>query len=83
MATSRLDRLVTLLETGSTQLIRNTAAQQLADVQKNHPDELFNLLTRVVPYLRSPSWDTRTAAAKAIGGIVEHAEKFDPNATLD
>ena len=74
---------VTLLETGSTQLIRNTAAQQLADVQKNHPDELFNLLTRVVPYLRSPSWDTRTAAARAIGGIVEHAEKYDPNATLD
>ena len=79
----RLDRLVTLLETGSTQLIRNTAAQQLADVQKSHPDELFNLLTRVVPYLRSPSWDTRTAAAKAIGGIVDHAEKYDPNATLE
>ncbi|KXL46401.1 hypothetical protein M433DRAFT_153688 [Acidomyces richmondensis BFW] len=83
MATSRLDRLVTLLETGSTQLIRNTAAQQLADVQKNHPDELFNLLTRVVPYLRSPSWDTRAAAAKAIGGIVEHADRYDPNASLD
>jgi TATA-binding protein-associated factor len=75
--------LVVLLETGSTQLIRNTAAQQLADVQKNHPDELFNLLTRVVPYLRSPAWDTRTAAARAIGGIVEHADRFDPNATLD
>ena len=75
--------MVTLLETGSTQLIRNTAAQQLADVQKSHPDELFNLLTRVVPYLRSQSWDTRTAAAKAIGGIVDHAEKYDPNATLE
>ncbi|KAF2091944.1 hypothetical protein K490DRAFT_61390 [Saccharata proteae CBS 121410] len=80
---SRLDRLVTLLETGSTQLIRNTAAQQLADVQKQHPDDLFNLLTRVIPYLRSKSWDTRTAAAKAIGGIVENAEKFDPNAQDD
>ncbi|OJD36271.1 tbp associated factor [Diplodia corticola] len=76
---SRLDRLVTLLETGSTQLIRNTAAQQLADIQKQHPEELFNLLTRVIPYLRSKSWDTRTAAAKAMGGIVENAEKFDPN----
>lgn len=75
----RLDRLVILLETGHTTLIRNTAAQQLADVQKQHPDELFNLLTRVVPYLRSKSWDTRTAAAKAIGGIVENAEKYDPN----
>ncbi|KAK8153629.1 SNF2 family DNA-dependent ATPase domain-containing protein [Phyllosticta citrichinensis] len=80
---SRLDRLVTLLETGSTQLIRNTAAQQLADIQKTHPEELFNLLTRVIPYLRSKSWDTRTAAAKAIGGIVENAQKFDPNAEDD
>jgi TATA-binding protein-associated factor len=61
-------------------LIRNTAAQQLADVQKQHPDELFNLLGRVLPYLRSRSWDTRTAAARAIGGIVSNSEKFDPNA---
>ncbi|KAI9837437.1 MAG: TATA-binding protein-associated factor mot1 [Sclerophora amabilis] len=89
---SRLDRLVTgtarceaykhrdrLLETGSTPLIRNTAAQQLADAQKAHPDELFNLLTRVIPYLNSRSWDTRIAAAKAVGGILENAEKFDPN----
>ncbi|CAK4028869.1 TATA-binding -associated factor MOT1 [Lecanosticta acicola] len=83
MTTSRLDRLVTLLETGSTQLIRNTAAEQLADVQKNHPDDLFNLLSRVVPYLRSKQWDTRAAAAKAIGGIVKNADRFDPNATLD
>ncbi|KAJ5938868.1 hypothetical protein N7466_002002 [Penicillium verhagenii] len=77
--TSRLDRLVTLLETGSTQLIRNTAAQQLGDVQKQHPDELFNLLGRILPYLRSKSWDTRTAAAKAIGLIVGNAEIYDPN----
>ncbi|KAL9085165.1 MAG: hypothetical protein Q9159_004847 [Coniocarpon cinnabarinum] len=71
-----------LLETGSTALIRNTAAQQLADIQKKHPEEVFNLLTRVVPYLRVKgprSWETRTAAAKAVGGIVEHAERFDPN----
>ncbi|PWY76327.1 putative TBP associated factor [Aspergillus heteromorphus CBS 117.55] len=68
-----------LLETGSTALIRNTAAQQLADVQKQHPDELFNLLGRILPYLRSKSWDTRTAAAKAIGLIVTNADTFDPN----
>ncbi|KAL8737111.1 MAG: hypothetical protein Q9181_002005 [Wetmoreana brouardii] len=76
---SRLDRLVTLLETGSTQLIRNTAAQQLGDVQKQHPDELFNLLTRVIPFLRSKSWDTRIAAAKAIGCVVDNAAPFDPD----
>ncbi|KAF1834434.1 hypothetical protein BDW02DRAFT_569092 [Decorospora gaudefroyi] len=80
MSATRLDRLVTLLETGSTALIRNTAAEQLADVQKQHPDELFNLLTRVIPYLRSKSWETRVAAAKALGGISANAEKFDPNA---
>jgi TATA-binding protein-associated factor len=72
--------LPSLLETGSTALIRSTAADQLADVQKQHPDELFNLLTRVIPYLRSKSWETRVAAAKAVGGIVANAEKFDPNA---
>jgi TATA-binding protein-associated factor len=69
-----------LLDKGSTQLIRNTAAQQLADVQKQNPDNVFALLGRVLPYLQSKSWDTRTAAAKAIGGIIENNDKFDPNA---
>lgn len=72
-----------MLDKGSTQLIRNTAATQLADVQKQNPDNLFSLLGRVLPYLQSKSWDTRTAAAKAIGGIVSNAEKFDPNADDD
>lgn len=60
-------------------MIRNTAAQQLADVQKQHPDELFNLLGRILPYLRSKSWDTRTAAARAIGLIVSNSDVYDPN----
>ncbi|MCJ1475034.1 TATA-binding protein-associated factor mot1 [Lambiella insularis] len=72
-----------LLETGSTNLIRNTAAQQLAELQKQHPDEVFNLLSRVIPYLRSSRWETRLAAAKAVGGIVENANKFDPNEDAD
>lgn len=60
-------------------MIRNTAAQQLADVQKAHPEDLFNLLTRVVPYLRHRTWETRVAAAKALGGVVENAAHYDPN----
>lgn len=75
--------VTSLLDSGSTQLVRLTAAQQLADVQKSHPDELFNLLNRIVPHLRSKSWDTRTAATKAIGGIVENAEQWDPNKVDD
>ncbi|KAJ9131681.1 TATA-binding protein-associated factor MOT1 [Pleurostoma richardsiae] len=76
---SRLDRLVTILETGSTRLIRDTAVSQLADWQKQHPEELFNLLSRVVPYLRHKDWETRTTAAKAIGKIIENAPAYDPN----
>ena len=33
----------------------------------------------MLPFLKSKSWETRSAAAKAIGGIVENAGKFDPN----
>jgi TATA-binding protein-associated factor len=32
-----------------------------------------------VPYLRHKTWDTRIAAAKALGGIVDNAERYDPN----
>ncbi|KAK3357051.1 hypothetical protein B0T25DRAFT_145515 [Lasiosphaeria hispida] len=77
---SRLDRLVTILETGSTRLIRETAVNQLADWQKQHPEELFNLLSRVVPYLRHKEWETRTTSSKAIGKIIESAALYDPNA---
>ncbi|BFZ55825.1 TATA-binding protein-associated factor mot1 [Savitreella phatthalungensis] len=76
MAT-RLDRLVLLLDTGNV-VVRSTAAEQLAQVQKNHPHELFNLLGRIVPYLRSKQWESRVAAAKAIGGILEHVESWPP-----
>lgn len=68
-----------ILETGSTRLIRDTAVNQLADWQKQQPEELFNLLSRVVPYLRHKDWETRSTAAKAIGKIIENAETYDPN----
>ena len=40
---------------------------------------MFNLLARIVPYLRHRSWDVRTAAAKALGCIVENTNPFEPN----
>jgi TATA-binding protein-associated factor len=78
--TTRLDRLVILLETGSTTIVRTTAAQQLAAIQKQHPHELYNLLARVAPYLRNREWECRVAAGKAIGGIAENVPQWDPNA---
>lgn len=76
---SRLERLVVLLETGSTPFIRNTAADQLSDLAKGHPEEIISLLGRVYPYLKSLKWETRISAARAFGGIVNHAELWDPN----
>ncbi|KAG0207805.1 TATA-binding protein-associated factor mot1 [Mortierella sp. GBA30] len=78
MAT-RLDRLVLLLETGSTAAVRATAAQQLGDIQKQHPSELFNLLSRVLVHLRSKSWDTRIAAGQALEAIVGNVPQWDPS----
>ncbi|KAI5966360.1 MOT1 [Candida pseudojiufengensis] len=76
---SRLDRLVVLLETGSTSFIRNTAADQLSDLAKSHPEDILNLLARVYPFLKSNKWETRISAARAFGGIVNNAPNWDPN----
>ena len=32
-----------------------------------------------MPFLRSARWDTRLAAAKAVGGIVDNTARYDPN----
>ncbi|VEU21412.1 DEKNAAC102618 [Brettanomyces naardenensis] len=76
---SRLDRLVTLIETGSTPFIRNTAADQLSDLAKQHPEDIISLLSRVYPFLQNSKWETRTTAARALGGIISHAPQWDPN----
>lgn len=76
---SRLDRLVVLLETGSTPFIRNTAADQLSDLARGHPEDIISLLGRVYPFLKADRWETRIAAAKAFSGIVSHAAPWDPN----
>lgn len=76
---SRLDRLVVLLEKGSTPFIRNMAADQLSDVAKGHVEDVISLLGRVYPFLKAERWETRIAAARAFGGIVASAPRWDPN----
>ncbi|KAJ3070374.1 btaf1 RNA polymerase II, B-TFIID transcription factor-associated, 170kDa [Podochytrium sp. JEL0797] len=75
---TRLDRLVLLLDTGSTALVRQTAAAQLGDVQRAYPEELYSLLARVVVHLRSRQWETRAAAAAALRAIAENVPKWTP-----
>ncbi|KAI6111007.1 hypothetical protein F5141DRAFT_1111960 [Pisolithus sp. B1] len=93
--TSRLDRLLLLLDTGSSPSVRNTAAKQLAQLaaksvisdipveddikstSRLHAtvgdssawSELLAVVARILPYLRSKSHDTRTAATNALSQI--------------
>lgn len=71
---SRLHRLLTLLDTGSTQTTRFAAARQIGEIAKSHPQDLNSLLRKVSQYLRSKNWDTRVAAAHAFGSIAENAK---------
>ncbi|KAJ3392307.1 TATA-binding protein-associated factor mot1 [Lobulomyces angularis] len=75
---TRLDRLVLLLETGSTSAVRLTAAKQLGEIQKQHPEELYSLISRVVTHLRSKNWETRVAAGQAIEAICANVTLWDP-----
>ncbi|XP_045827656.1 TATA-binding protein-associated factor BTAF1 isoform X1 [Trifolium pratense] len=76
---SRLQRLLTLLDTGSTQATRLTAARQIGEIAKSHPQDLTSLLKKVSQYLRSKKWDTRVAAAHAIGSIAENVKHISLN----
>lgn len=76
---SRLDRQVLLLETGSTKIVRNMAADQMGDIAKQHPEDILSLLSRVYPFLLSKKWETRVTAARALGNIVKYAQIWDPN----
>ncbi|KAF5725765.1 DNA binding ATP binding nucleic acid bindin isoform 1 [Tripterygium wilfordii] len=71
---SRLNRLLTLLDTGSTQATRFTAARQIGDIAKSHPQDLNSILKKVSQYLRSKNWDTRVAAAHAIGAVAQNVK---------
>eukprot|EP00897_Mesotaenium_endlicherianum_P006570 jgi/Mesen1/5941/ME000301S05068 len=68
---TRLDRLLTLLDTGSTAATRKAAAQQIGDIAGQHQSQLQPLLKKVHPYLKSKSWETRVAAAQALGAIAQ------------
>ncbi|KAI9096118.1 hypothetical protein DFS34DRAFT_154547 [Phlyctochytrium arcticum] len=76
--TTRLERLILLLDTGSTATVRGTAAQQIGDIQRQQPDQLYNLLGRVLVHLRSPEWATRIAAGNAIEAIAKNVPQWEP-----
>lgn len=68
---SRLDRLVLLLDQGSSSGIKRNASIQLAEIVNNRPEDLA-VLSKIVPLLGYKSWDTRTQTAITLGRIVIH-----------
>ncbi|XP_059168420.1 TATA-binding protein-associated factor 172-like [Physella acuta] len=75
---TRLDRLFLLLDSGSTPLIRKSAAEQLGDVVRLHPHELNNLLIKTHGFLRSSCWETRVAAGQAVDAIARNVPQWEP-----
>ena len=45
----RLDRLFILLDSGSTQVVRKAAADEIGKILLQHPEELQTLLSKVIP----------------------------------
>ncbi|OBA27152.1 hypothetical protein HANVADRAFT_52460 [Hanseniaspora valbyensis NRRL Y-1626] len=76
---SRLDRQVLLLETGSSTFVRNLAADQLGDLAKQHPNDIISLISRIYPFLLNSKWETRIASARAIGNIVQYLPDWNPD----
>ncbi|EMD34416.1 hypothetical protein CERSUDRAFT_117290 [Gelatoporia subvermispora B] len=102
--TSRLDRLLLLLDTGSSTSVRTTAAKQLAqlaaksvigdvtlveeDIKTNRQhvtlndstawSELMAVVARILPYLHSKSYETRSAASTALSHIFHLVPLWQP-----
>ena len=66
---SRLDRLIVLLDQGSSSGIKRNASIQLAQIVNNRPQDLASLLVKIVPLLGFKSWDTRTQTAMTLGSM--------------
>lgn len=80
---SRLDGLLSLLDSSSNASVRKMAATQIGDLVAAHPSETRPVLRRVRRLLRSPTWETRIAASQAIAAIAEHSPRFVPATSPD
>lgn len=76
--TTRLDRLIVLLENGSNPSVRAAAAEQLGAMQAQRADQMFHLISRVLPLLQSKSWETRSAGALALEKIAANFKAWIP-----
>lgn len=81
---TRLERLLLLLENATSSVTRLEAARQLGQVQEKYPQELNTLLSRITKsYLNHTEWDTRIAASDAIEAIIDKIpHEWSSNSTV-
>uniref|UniRef100_A0A5K3ESK6 TATA-binding protein-associated factor n=1 Tax=Mesocestoides corti TaxID=53468 RepID=A0A5K3ESK6_MESCO len=80
---SRLDRLLSLLEHCPNATLRATAARQLGQLAKKAPEDVDATLLRLHGLLHSKSWRSRVAAAEAIRAMVSQLPAWKPTASGD
>ena len=76
---SRLDRLFSLLHSGSSESARLAAARAIGDVQRDQPENLHALLQRALRFLYSDELNTQRAAAAALEAIASAATWQPPH----
>ncbi|CAF3887799.1 unnamed protein product [Rotaria magnacalcarata] len=62
----RLDRLLTLLNTGDSLAVKRTAATQIGQVVSTNPKEVEPILNKLKKYVIHSSWDVRIACGLAV-----------------
>ncbi|MEW5306068.1 MAG: hypothetical protein WDW36_008565 [Sanguina aurantia] len=80
---SRLNKLLNLLDVGSDEGTRKAAAQQITDIARNHPEQLPAILRKVHGFLYNPTWETRVAAADALGQLAAVFRHHDAQSLMD
>lgn len=76
---TRLDGLLSLLESGSNASVRKMAASQIGELVGAHPSETRPVLGRVRRLLCATTWETRIAAGQAIAAIADQSPRFVPD----
>ncbi|KAI3435532.1 hypothetical protein D9Q98_001597 [Chlorella vulgaris] len=75
---SRLQKLLNLIDGGSSLPTRKAAAAQIAGIASAHPAQLPAILAAVSRHLRHKDWDARVAAGHCLGLLAEHFAHHTP-----
>ena len=78
-AGSRLQKLLNLIDAGSSLDTRKAAAAQIAGIAAAHPAQLPAVLAAVSRHLRHRDWDARLAAGHCLGLLAQHFEHHTPD----